>query len=316
MKHLKSPPIQLIPVFEASARLMSFRKAAEFLHVTPPAISQQIKALESYLDTVLFDRKKKQLRLTVAGEYYFKVATDIMKLHQQGFTEFDRRFNNRSLQVSTPLFIAQELLIPNYLSFKEKVPNTQLRLSTDSEYSDFISDSIDVAIRFGMGPWPNLDSRLLCKLDISPVCSPEYLARSGMKNSDLNHSLVSEKCALELLNNQTILSMHEDFNEWTQLFQKIAPKEVIVCDSYFSVIKSAEAGLGLALGALPAVNRLLNKGKLMMPLNEKFSTNYGYWMVTPNRNDQSEIVDSFYDWAKALFMTLPILNKPNGMRYI
>ena len=299
MRHLKSPPIQLIPVFEASARLMSFRKAAEFLYVTPPAISQQIKALENYLDTELFDRKKRQLRLTVAGEYYFKIATNIMKLHQQGFVEFDRRFNNRSLQVSTPLFIAQELLIPNYLSFKDKIPNTQLRLSTDSEYSDFVSDSIDVAIRFGIGPWPELDSRLLCKLDLSPVCSPEYLIKSGL----------NKKCTLEDLNNQTLISIYEDFNEWTRLNENITPREVIVCDSYFSVIKSAEAGLGLALGVLPAINRLLNEEKLVLPLNEKFETNSGYWMVTPNRYDQSEIVDSFYDWAKALFMTLPRLNK-------
>jgi len=299
MKHLKSPPIQLIPVFEASARLMSFRKAAEFLHVTPPAISQQIKALEIYLDTELFDRKRRQLRLTMAGEYYFKIATNIMKLHQQGFVEFDRRYNNRSLQVSTPLFIAQELLIPNYLSFKEKIPNTQLRLSTDSEYSDFVSDTIDVAIRFGIGPWPELDSRLLCKLDLSPVCSPEYLIESGL----------NKHCTLDDLKNQTIISIHEDFNEWTRLSDNITPREVIVCDSYFSVIKSAEAGLGLALGALPAINRLLNEEKLVLPLNEKFETNLGYWMVTPNRYDQSEIVDSFYDWAKALFLTLPVLNK-------
>jgi len=299
MSHLKSPPIQLIPVFETCARLMSFRKAAEFLHVTPPAVSQQIKTLESFLDTELFDRKKKQLRLTVAGEYYFKIATDIMKLHQQGFSEFDRRFKNRSLQVSTPLFIAQELLIPNYLSFRDKVPNTQLRLSTGSEYSNFVSDSIDVAIRFGMGPWPEFDCRLLCKLDFSPVCSLKYLNKSGL----------SKNCTLEDLNNQTLISIHEDFNEWTVLNPNIRPKEVIVCDSYFAVIKSAEAGLGLALGALPAINRLLNEEKLVMPLNEIIASNYGYWMVSPRRYDHSGIIDFFYDWAKTLFMTLPSLNE-------
>lgn len=299
MRRTAPPPIQLIPVFETSARLMSFRKAAEFLHVTPPAISQQIKALENYLDTELFDRKKKQLGLTIAGEYYFKIATNIMQLHQQGFIEFDRHFNNRTLQVSTPLFIAQELLIPNYLSFKDKIPNTQLRISTDSEYSDFVSDSIDVAIRFGMGPWPDLDSRLLCNVDLIPICSPDYLQKSKL----------NKVSTLEDLKNQTIISMHEDFHDWTRLNKNITPKEVIVCDSYFSVVKSAEAGLGLALGIMPAINRLLNEEKLVLPLNKKFKTNFGYWMVTPSRFNQSEIVDLFFDWAKALFMTLPKLNK-------
>jgi len=303
MTRLKSPPIQWLPVFEASARLLSFKKAAESLHVTPPAVSQQIKVLENYLDQTLFDRRGRKLKLTTAGEYYYQVALRVMSQHHLGFEEFDRRFNHRSLRVSTPLFIAQELLIPNYMSFKKLKPDSDLRITTGSEYVDFKSEEIDAAIRFGDGLWPDLDCRLISHVQIGAVCSRDYLAA---ENLDI------ENCySFEVLNRLTLISNSEELQDWTAVFPELNPKNRIICDSYFAVIKAAEKGLGVAPGIFPAINPWINDRRLnILPLEQTIETNSGYWLVSPKHAEQSELIDTFYHWAKTLFSQLPELEQP------
>ena len=121
---MNPPPIQWIPVFEAAARFRHFRKAADYLSVSPPAVSQQIKALETYLGIKLFRRNGPRLELTAAGAFYYEAARKTVSAHRQGFNEFDRRFNQRALRLSTPLFIAQELLISFSNFFREVDPYT------------------------------------------------------------------------------------------------------------------------------------------------------------------------------------------------
>ena len=87
--HQTPPPIQWLPVFEAAARHLSFKAAAEELCVTPPAVSQQIKVLEDYLNTQLFDRQGRSLRLTQAGSYYFRIAHNIVQYSRIAMLQFE-----------------------------------------------------------------------------------------------------------------------------------------------------------------------------------------------------------------------------------
>lgn len=300
---MNPPPIQWLPAFEASARLLSFKKAALQLNVTPPAVSQQIKTLEEYLGKKLFDRTERQLQLTEAGHFYYQVATEVMKAHKQGFQEFDRRFNNRILQVSTPLYIAQELLIPNYMGFKDYAASTELRISTGTDYIDFNDHTADAAIRFGSGQWDDLDCRLLSAVELSPVCSPDYLTNSGLD--------LAQPWTLEMLADQVLIAMSDSLADWSNLSPELPGqlpfRDKIICDSYFSAIKSAEQGLGVALGVFPAINRLVNEGSLVIPMEKTFKIEAGYWLVAPKNRRNNEVLNSFYLWSKELFNSLPEL---------
>ncbi|WP_339770781.1 LysR family transcriptional regulator [uncultured Paraglaciecola sp.] len=296
---MNPPPIQWLAVFAAAAKYSSFRKAADTLHVSPPAVSQQIKALEEYLGSKLFRRNGPRLTLSSAGEFYYQVAANIMSLHHSGFTEFDQRFNKRSLRLSTPLFIAQELLIPHYMAYKELQSKAELRITTGSEYIDFDTGQADAAIRFGHGGWPNLVSRLLCKVHISPVVSPLYQAKCMRQpQSDLS----------SLVNNHILITTDENLQDWYSLFPDIHPKDVIVCDSYFSAIKSAEKGLGIVLGLFPAINNWVNEGRLTQLSNGYFDTQSAYWLVSPKQQEDNPLIASCFTWAKTLFDGLPALH--------
>ncbi len=296
MKYRQMPPIQWIPVFEAAARLLSFRKAADELHVTPPAISQQIKALESWLELRLFHRTGKQLSLTDAGEFYLDVAQRVMSEHKKGYIDFDRRFKNIMLTVSAPLFIAQEILIPNYLSFSDFLPDTELRIDTRASIVDFESEPMDAAVRFGDGNWPGLACRRLCYSPVTLVCSRDYLDKHPL-------NVFSDFTEHRLIYGSTSRS------DWKMLFneEELSLHEKLVCDSYMAAIKAASDGLGIALAIIPTANRWINEGRLVMPLLIQVDTDLGYWVVAPEGNRNQRQVDAFYNWMKSLFDALPEL---------
>lgn len=297
MNYRKTPPIQFIPVFEAAARHLSFKKAAEELCVTAPAVGQQIKAFEHWLQRPLFTRKTRQLQLTDEGELYLVVAQQVMNAHHRGYTEFVRQFEETSLCISAPLFIAQELLMPNYLQFAEFIPNTELRVEARTSYVDFDVESVDAAIRFGDGSWPDLDCRKLCDAYVAPVCSPAYAETHSFKeiNKLYQHRIIYAEPAMS--------GWGPRF--WHNPQQK---HDKIICDSYFAALKSAADGLGVALAIFPTTNGWVNNNRILLPYPIHIKIDKAYWLVTPKRQRKKPKNEALYRWLKHLFNQIPTLN--------
>lgn len=291
MKYRQTPPIQYIPVFEAAARHLSFKKAAEELCVTAPAVGQQIKAFENWLQKPLFNRHTRHISLTPEGRYYFDLAQDIMQSHLQGFALYSRRFRRSSLRVSAPVFVAQEVIMPHYLQFAEFAPGTELRLEARMSLVDFGIDPVDAAIRFGDGDWPELDCRKLCDASVTPVCSPAYADAHPFTTSDklYQHRLIYAE--------PYMVDWGQSF--WRERDQQ--PFDSIVCDSYIAALKAAADGLGVALAILPTANIWINSGRLKMPFAERIDTDKGYWLVTPRSDRRRSEVDVLYHWLLRLF---------------
>lgn len=292
----RPPPIQWLPAFEAAARLLNFKQAAEELCVSPPAISQQIKVLEAYLGVSLFDRSTKKLRLTEAGKCYFQSTQDIIQRHDNSYREFERNYRYPTLKVSAPLFIAQELLIPHYNSFKDFAPEINLRLNTGHNLIDFESEPIDAALRFGQGNWPDLTCRLVCPVEPRLVCSRAYLKKVGL----------SENACItkEILEQQVLISVYEDMKDWSNFYPGIHPGNKIICDSYYMAFRSAEEGLGIAVGLRPVINRHIRDEKLVMLNTIPLKTDFAYWLVSPRYRARPETIDTLFRWIKSLFDTL------------
>lgn len=292
----KAPPIQWLPVFEAAARHMNFKKAATELCVSPPAVSQQIKVLEEYLGINLFDRSSRKLKLTKAGEFYYQSTMEIIKRHQNSYREFERKFCHPTLQISSPIFIAQELLIPNYARFKEYAPNLELRITTGNEYVDFENESADAALRFGIGDWPQLETRFVSNVDVKLLASQHYLDQCRLSADDLLEQKDIEQ--------QVIISLYDDLRDWRATFPDFKPKQKIICDSYFSAIRSAEEGLGIAVGLLPMVNQRIRDNKLKPLKTRPLTTRYAYWLVAPKASADTREFEALYSWIRDLFATL------------
>ncbi len=294
----RAPPIQWLVVFDAVADLLSFKKAAEQLHVSPSAVSQQIKSLETWLDIPLFERQTRNISLTKAGAFYRDVAANLVYTHRHGFLEFQRRFQNPSFHVSAPIFIAQDFMIPNYLSFRDFLPEVELRIEARSSYVDFSEDPVDAAIRYGDGSWPNLDSYLLCQTYIAPVCSPEYAAKNSLKH-------------IEDLSTHKLISPTEDLEQWSKLLGRPADRnsDILICDSYLAAIKAASEGLGITLALLPSTNSWIDDGRLVLALDGKIRSSRGYWAVAPKRSHRQKEIQAFFQWARSLFEDLPSVEK-------
>jgi len=170
------PPLNTLRSFEAAARYESFTRAAEELHVTQSAVSQQVKALETELGVRLFGRERQRLKITPAGRDYLIVIREALDHIGAGTERLMQRQNASVLTVSTSLDFAAKWLVHALARFAAAHPGIDLRVSATVHTVDFAREDIDVAVRHGDGNWPGLEATQLCAEQIFAICSPKLLA--------------------------------------------------------------------------------------------------------------------------------------------
>ncbi len=299
MSYRSVPPIQYVPVFEAAARHLSFKLAAQELCVTAPAIAQQVKAFEHWLGRPLFNRHTRALSLTPEGLYYYELAQKTMKSHCLGHLDYQKQFEKKSLTVSAPYFVAQELLMPNYLKFSDYCPGTELRIETRMSYVDFDSETIDAAVRFGDGQWPNLECDLLANASVAPVCG-------------FNYEFNDEFSEIARLYEHRLIYAEPEMSDWGKTFWptgSIQKFDNIICDSYIAAINAAADGLGVAMGIFPTLNSWINNKRLMMPFEHQIEIDRGYWLVSPKQEKETEEMTGLTRWIEDIFKNIPALDE-------
>jgi len=302
------PPLNSLRAFEAAARHLSFRKAAEELHVTPAAISHQLKGLEEYLGVQLFRRGNRRVELTpvaqTAAQHLqagFRTIVEAVEHLRQG----DR---GNLLTVSAAPSFAAKWLMPRLYRFVSQHPEIDVRLSARMrsardehrgttvrrEVNDASLDECDVAIRFGDGDFSDLDARLLLKLDVAPMLSPR-LAHAGHPLSipeDLKH--------YALLHDDTAYFRSGGLN-WECWLQAVNETSVDTARGvHFShanlAIDAAIDGLGVVL-SLPALAAGdLAAGRLLLPFPQKLAADYAYYILCEPSATERPAIQAFVDW--------------------
>lgn len=182
------PSLPALRAFEAAARHRSFKQAAEELHVTPTAISHQVRGLEAQLSVPLFERRTRQVVLTAEGLALYPVL-------REGFDRFAAALESirpgrlaRPVTLSaTPAFAAMWLL-PRLPRFQADHPDIDLRLHASNAVVDLEAGGIDLALRYGHGPYPGLAATALLEDRFVPVASPRLALR---RRADLaRHPLI------------------------------------------------------------------------------------------------------------------------------
>ena len=235
------PSLNALRAFEAVARHLSFARAAEELHVTPAAVSQLVKQLETHLGISLF-RRGKTLELNDTANIVLPLVTDGFDQLERAVEQLRRDHNSGTLVVSTPPVFAQRWLIPRLDDFQAHYPDIELRLLATRRMVNFKLENVDVAVRFGAGAYTGLFSERLMQEAIVPVAAPA-LAATIHTPADLL------SCTL----------LYDDAYEWDPTFPDweswlislgapiVKPLRIRRFGEVNLVIQAAMTGLGVAL---------------------------------------------------------------------
>ena len=288
-------PLGALRVFEAVATHLSFSDAADALNVTPAAVSQQIKALEGYIQVPLFRRSGRRVEITDEGlELLPSVRAGLEKL-ESALQQIKHHRRAGPLQISTLASFLQMWLLPRIRSFRRKFPNVDLRFHTSRELVDFSRTAHHVAIRFGRGDYPNVHSEKLLDDWLVPVANPDLIKQHGMIERGTS---LSKFPLLE--------SGDEPWHVWAQASEEAAwhSRAPSIEDSA-GLLAAAEEGLGYALGRWTLVTRALQKGTLQLAGKGALPYASAYWFVCPKSFLALPKVAQFHEWIFAAAKAFP-----------
>jgi len=291
------PPLQLLPAFEAAGRLGSFKAAAREQHVTPSAVSQQLKALETALGVPLFERRAHGVVLTSEGQHYLEVVRHALADLASAGRRARRRMRRECLRLSTVDFFAYEFLLPRLSAFRTRFPGVELRLETSMEVLDFDQCEVDAAIRVGGGPWPSLSTLPVGRSSVAVVCSAQRARRVRSQAQLFDHTLIE-------LRGQEHRGWH------AMLAARGLPRsrvEVLTFDSYFETMLAAEQGLGMAFGLFPMTTHWVTSGRLAVPLAQRLALPGSISLVHRVNDRDAAFFADFAVWLSEQYAPLPSL---------
>ena len=286
------PPLNALRSFEAAARYESFTRAAEELHVTQSAVSQQVKALEAHLGVKLFNRERQRLKITPAGRDYLVEIREALD-HVGAATErLMQRQSAGVLTVSTSQDFAAKWLVHRLARFAVAHPGIDLRVSATMHNVDFAREDADVAVRHGDGNWPGLDATRLCAEQIFAVCSPKLLAGRDR----LRRPADVLKWPLLRLEDQS-----KAWERWFALAGVAAPERLPgpVLNRASMLIDAAIDGQGVALARTTLAAWDLISGRIVRPFDLSWRPAGTYWIMSPRATAKVEKVGRFREWLLA-----------------
>jgi LysR family transcriptional regulator of beta-lactamase len=278
-------PLNALRAFEASARHLSFTKAAIELCVTQAAVSHQVKLLEAHLKVTLFKRLPRGLMMTGEGEALLPVVTqsfdriaDVLELFQDGHVR-------EVLTVGAVGTFATGWLLPRLSGFRERYPYIELRLSTNNNRVDIAAEGLDYAIRFGNGAWHDTEAVSLFEAPLSALCVPHISGGLRTPSDLLSHSLLR--------------SYRTD--EWQGWFEaaglSTGPRiiQAMTFDSSVTMIDAALQGAGVALAPPLMFERHLSAGALVQPF-DIYTGRGSYWLTRLKSRPETSAMTEFRNW--------------------
>jgi len=293
-------PLGSLRVFEAVAAHLNFSAAADALNVTPAAVSQQIKALESYIQVPLFRRSGRRVEITEEGlELLPAVRAGLEKL-ESALQQIKHHGRAGPLQISLLSSFLQIWLLPRIRSFRRKYPDIELRFHTSREMVDFSRSSNHIAIRFGRGDYPNVHCEKLLDDWLVPVARPELIKQHGMIERGVSLS------KFPLLESGDV-----PWRVWAQTDEQAAwQSRAPSIEDSAGLLTAAEEGLGYALARWTLVTGALQKGTLHLAGKEVVPYGSAYYFVCPKSFLGLPKVAQFREWIFAAAAAFP---KPGGL---
>ena len=291
----KLPSLNALRAFETSARLGGFTRAAEELHISPAAVSHQVKLLEGQLGVALFVRQARGLELTDAGRQMQPELTRALGLMARAVGNLDAEPAAGPLRLAIGPTPAYAWLLPRLGRFLAEHPEIELTVNTEWPTIDPRSGRVDLALFYGRGDYPGLVSQLLMTEKVFPVCAPSLLNQKPLKKpADLvGHVLLHD---IDTSDDEPAL-------KWSRWLRDLQVAQV---DSHGGlkftnsalVYQAALAGYGVALGRTAMVSRHLIKGRLIRPFSDCRPADYAYYVVTTETGADRPRVRAMIEWLR------------------
>lgn len=290
-------PLNSLRAFEASARHMSFVKAAEELHVTPAAVSHQVKRLEEYLSTQLFKRLPHDLLLEEKGKVLMSELGEVfLRLDKT----MDRALANDAqgtLTISADPMFAVKLVVPWLYKFNALHPDIDVRISSSFGEIDFQRDDFDAAILFGRGKHPGLKAVKLFEESVTPMCNPRSLkgaTHMPLRNFDDLSSHV-------LLHDDYLSKFDSALPSWDSWLKSAGADYVdTTVGPRFNqpdhALQAAIDGTGVVLGWRCLASNDIAAGRLIQPFSLALPLGLSFYLVYPGAYENRKEISSFRDW--------------------
>jgi len=279
--------LNALRAFEAASRHLNFRLAAEELGVTQGAVAQQVRGLEAVLGLKLFDRRARTIVLTEPGRSYVGNISRAFELIADATDALKPEPRHLTISV-TPTF-ASRWLIPRLPEFTEMHPDIDLRILATDRVSNFQTDAVDLAVRYGRPPFgPGLLADLLYEQVLVAIASPLLIEKLGSPNK------------IENLGSYALL--HDSHDLWPQYLEVAFPTGAVTSGKNIRfnqtslAIEAAVAGQGLALASLFFVRDDLNADRLVLPFEVELRTGADFYLVSPRKPRHPTAVQEVRDW--------------------
>ncbi|MEO8132783.1 MAG: LysR substrate-binding domain-containing protein [Betaproteobacteria bacterium] len=268
-------PLNTLPAFRAVAESQNLRAAAETLHLTHSAVSQQIRGLEEQLGFALFERRGRRVVLNSAGETLLRSVQTALAQLDDGMQAAAAVASGAAhrLRVSVLPSFAQRWLLPRMGRWRERHPQLALEISASQQTVDLQREGFHAALRSGRGPWAGLESERLFGLPMPMLLVGSPAAAQRLLGA-----------APEVLAREPLLGDAELWEQWfaaAGLRTRVTP--VAVFNDAGMMLQAAEQNLGLALARELLVADSLGDGRLvrLSPLSISYEDAQGYHLVYP-----------------------------------
>lgn len=281
-------PLNALRAFEASARHLSFTRAAIELCVTQAAVSHQVKSLEAQLNVTLFKRLPRGLMLTSEGESLLPVLRDAFDRIALTLDQFEGGHYREVLTVGAVGTFAVGWLLPRLADFHSRYPLIDLRLSTHNNRVDVAAEGLDYAIRFGGGAWHGTDACPLLEAPLTVLCVPQIAEQLRSPADVLKHTLLRSYRA-------------DEWNLWFQAAGLPSDTRVprsVVFDSSLAMMEAALQGAGVALAPARMFSRQLENDVIRQPFEMGITTG-SYWLTRLQSRAETPAMVAFKGWLQA-----------------
>jgi LysR family glycine cleavage system transcriptional activator len=286
---MRPAPLHSLHAFESAARLLSYSRAAEELHVTHSAISQQIRGLEESLGVALFERQGRQMLLTREGALLFRRIQPALRQIGSAVSEISTLQRAPSITVATLQSFANRWLLQRIGKFQKQYPDVVIHLHGATGLTDLERGEADMAIRYGRGGWKGCESEKLMEEWLFPVCSPTFnkgklpKTPAGLKR----YRILRDDCQGE-------------WNAWAAaagIDLDGCRFEIGYSDSNL-MLGAAIEGQGIAIGRSALVSADLAAGRLVRMFDLIVPAPFSYHLVTAAGRAKPPHLQAFEAWLR------------------
>ncbi|MFC5309801.1 transcriptional regulator GcvA [Azospirillum rugosum] len=288
MDERRLPSLNGIRSFVAAARHLSFTAAARELNVTQGAVSRSVQALEAELGVPLFRREGRAIALTPAGAVFYPQVADALGRIAAASQSVRRLEEGGVLSISLLPTFALRWLVPRLHRFQHAHPDILVDVSTSEHTVDFVAEPIDLALRYGFGPWPGAEATLFMREEMGIFCAPALPRQAPLVSpADLPaHRLLVHTTRPEA---------------WPDFFAAhgMAPPDTGQSpgfEHFFMITEAAALGMGVALLPVFLVRDELASGRLVQPFPHTLRPAKAYYLLHGPGRGRSRKIALFMDW--------------------